>query len=211
MKTFSIIVAALVLWSGVATAVIITTTVDGTNGPWNWASGGLNTSYQYGSGFTAPTVVSAANGLGFSAGDDLTISYVSGQVDSTYGEGFWDANGNPNAPFLDDGNWAWVGPSYYMNHATYPVGRGKLVGVFANSSGQLVGAPFAIGNLGTFTVPSGATRLQLGVNDTLYSDNRGSWTIQVTGIPEPTTSALALIGLLGSGLMIRRSQRNAVR
>ncbi len=59
----------------------------------------------------------------------------------------------------------------------------ELLGTFADANGQIVGTPFAIGDLGTFTVPSGATQLQLGVNDCGYAGNAGSLNIQITGIP----------------------------
>jgi hypothetical protein len=91
-----------------------------------------------------------------------------------------------------------------------PFCMGELVGTFANSSGSIVGTPFAIGDLGTFTVPSGANQLQLGVLDYAYGDNPGSWNIQVTGIPEPTTLALVLVGMTGLGLAIR-NRRPTVR
>jgi len=204
MKALGIIGASLVLGAGVVSALTITTTVNGTSGPWLWANGGLNTAYQYGlSTIGAPTVVSAADGFRFSVGDSLTISYMSGLVMDSSSSGFNDANGDQGF-IMNDGNFGWVGPSYYMNPATYPIYAGELVGAFANNSGQIVGTPFAIGNLGTFTIPNGATRLQLGINDTLLADNQGSFSIQVTGIPEPTTIALVLMSLVGIGLVARR-------
>jgi hypothetical protein len=205
MKVLGIVGASLVLGAGVVSALTITTTVNGTSGPWLWANGGLNTAYQYGlNTIGAPTVVSAADGFRFSVGDSLTISYLSGQVKCISPSGsFWDANGDQTF-VMNNGNFGWVGPSYYMNPATYPIYAGELVGTFANDSGQIVGTPFAIGNLGTFTVPNGATRLQLGINDTLLADNSGSFSIHVTGIPEPTTIALVLLSVVGMGLVARR-------
>jgi hypothetical protein len=90
----------------------------------------------------------------------------------------------------------------------YPIYKAELVGTFANSSGQIVGTPFAIGNLGTFTIPTGATRLQLGVNDTWFGDNGGSWTIQVSQVPEPATWSLLALGI-GALLGIRRLRRSS--
>jgi len=82
------------------------------------------------------------------------------------------------------------------------------VGTFATSTGQIVGTPFAVGNLGTVTIPVGAMQLQLGVNDNLYGDNSGSWNIQISGIavPEPTTITLVFMGLVGFGLVAHRER-----
>jgi hypothetical protein len=56
-----------------------------------------------------------------------------------------------------------------------------LVGAFTDSSGNVI-EPVWIG-LGPVTMglPSGATRLQLGVEDSFNSDNTGSWTVSVNG------------------------------
>jgi hypothetical protein len=216
MKALSLIVASLVSWTGIASALIITKTVAGNAGPWDWVNGGLNTAYQYAnennlsSQSATPTVISAADGFSFSVGDSLTISYLSGGVISGIGRPSFDANGATIFGPLDNvllGTYG-PGPSYYMNPATYPILYTELVGTFANSSGQVVGTPFPIGNLRTITVPSGATRLQLGANDNLYVDNSGSWNIQITQVPEPATWSMLLMSiaaLLPSCRMRRRS------
>jgi len=97
---------------------------------------------------------------------------------------FTDAGGDTTAP-LNNYKWFEIGPSYYMNPATYPIYASELVGTFANSDGQIVGTPFAVGNLGTFTIPTGATQLQLGVNDVGYGDNYGSWLCKSLERPFP--------------------------
>ena len=218
MKASSLIVTSLVLWSYGASAVTVTKTVGANNGPWQ-ASGSLNSAYQYDFGnYSAPTVVSASDGISFTAGLSLVVSYVSGLVSigPTSGWPYTDANGDTTYPGSPDhgfdnffiGEYA---PSYYMNPATYPIYGSELVGTFANTSGQIVGTPFAIGNLGTFTIPAGATQLQLGVNDVGYGDNGGSWTVQITAVPEPTVTALVLIGLEGLGLTAHQYRRSPVR
>ncbi len=214
MKALSLIVASLVSWAGIASAqtITITTTVMGTTGPWQWVNGGLNTADQYGVGDgTAPTVISAADGFRFSVGDSLTISYLSGLISGITGGPLLNALGDTTNPVNNtpnDGHGDYF-PSLYMT--PYPIYCNELVGAFANSSGQIVSTPFAIGNLGTFTVPSGATQLQLGNNDTNFGDNSGSWNIQITGIPEPTTTALVLMSLVGFGLTTRRCRKSVVR
>jgi hypothetical protein len=212
MKALSLIVASLVSWAGIASALIITKTVAGNAGPWDWVNGGLNTAYQYANEYnsssqsTTPTVISAADGFSFSVGSTLTISYLSGGVSSSFGSPSVDANGYSSP--LDNilsGSYG-PAPSYYMNPATYPIYHSELVGTFANNSGQIVGIPFAIGDFRNITVPAGATRLQLGMNDNLYVDNSGSWNIQITQVPEPATWSMLLLGsvpLLG-GLRLRR-------
>jgi hypothetical protein len=221
MKALSITVASLVLWAGIAPAQTITvnTTVNGTTGPWLFANGGLNTAYQYDNVIqfnsyydyvyiTPPTVISAADGFRFSVGDSLTISYLSGGIATASGAAYYNALGNTSGGPLNNSNPSNYGPapSFYMNPSSYPIYTGELVGTFANSTGQIVGTPFAVGNLGTATIPVGATRLQLGVNDDLFGDNSGSWNIQVTGIPEPATWSLLALGIVAilGGCRVRR-------
>ncbi|MGD1018440.1 MAG: PEP-CTERM sorting domain-containing protein [Verrucomicrobiia bacterium] len=221
MKALSLVVASLVSWAGIVSAqnTTFTTTVQGNQGPWDYVNGGLNSAYQYATVYshTSPTVINASDGISFSAGLSLSVSYVSGlvSVGSESGWPYTDANGDTAVP-LNNENWdggglEGFGPSYYMNPATYPIYFSELVGTFANSSGQIVGTPFPIGDLGTFTIPTGATQLQLGVTDVGYGDNTGSWTVQIASVPEPTTTALVLIGLGGLGLTARRCRRSAVR
>src|SRR6266446_1153921 len=99
LRASSIIVASLVLWVRIVSAqtISVTTTVQGTSGPWEWVDGGLNTAYEYAykdtdpaeryPWFSQPTVISTTNGLRFSVGDSLTISYMSGLVAYNYDSG----------------------------------------------------------------------------------------------------------------------------
>jgi hypothetical protein len=195
-------------WAKPATATTVTVTVPGTAGPWLF-NGGLNSSYQYtffGYVPTGPTVVSTSDGFNFTAGDKLSIQYISGLVsagpnDWPYTDGLGTTSSDANGTY----GYA-LPPSLYMNPALGPYHIGELVGTFANSTGQIVGTPFGIGNGGNFTIPAGATRLQLGVNDTILDDNGGSWNVMVgpEAVPEPTTLALVLIGVTGIGLGTRR-------
>ena len=59
----------------------------------------------------------------------------------------------------------------------------ELVGTFTDSSGTIVGTPFAIGDSSTLVVPAGATQLELGVNDAGYFNDGGSLSIEVSGSP----------------------------
>jgi uncharacterized protein (TIGR03437 family) len=169
-------------WSAqFALAQSATVTVNANQGPWQQS---LNPSFNYGDGTNAtPTVISAANGISFASGGTVTISYVSGQV-NVYPEGGFpatDANGNSadptnNTVIATYGSY----PSFYVNANTYPVYASELVGTFANN-GVIVGTPFAIGDgPKSFTIPSGANQLLLGVDDNDYNDNVGSWQIKVS-------------------------------
>jgi hypothetical protein len=187
-------------------------TVAGTDQPWNYTPGGLNTNFQYGiNDGTGPLVLSAADGFNFAPGGSFTVSYLSGQVSA--GPGFWpfvDADGDTqDAVNNNTGSSGKVEASFYMNPATYPIYLVELVGTFTNSLGAIVGTPFALGDgPTTITVPVGATQLQLGVNDDIYHDNAGSFTVDVSGpgissVPEPNsmiplgTGSLVAIGLYG--------------
>jgi hypothetical protein len=105
-------------------------------------------------------------------------------------------------------------PSFYIDptNSGPPIYLNALIGAFTDSSGVVIGTPFAPGD-GPFTisVPVGATELSLGVNDDIFSDNSGSLQINVAGIasgvPEPATWAMMLLGFAGLGFAFRQSQR----
>ena len=71
-----------------------------------------------------------------------------------------------------------------------------------------------------FVVPATATELFLGVPDALgfegpsgyYADNSGSFTVNVSSVPEPATWAMMILGFMGVGFMAyRRKTRSAFR
>jgi RHS repeat-associated protein len=66
------------------------------------------------------------------------------------------------------------------------LGLGGLIGAFTDNIGAVI-EPIAIGaSPGSYVVPVGATQLQLGINDSYYSDNGGAgFTVSVNGIPLP--------------------------
>jgi hypothetical protein len=176
----------------------------------------LNSTFQYGVGDqTAPTTISS--GFDFSAGNTFTVQYVSGTVSAGTLFPSVDANGDTSYIFNNSpGSSGKVAPSAYMNPATYPIYLVELVGTFADSTGAIVGTPFALGNGPTDIIaPAGATELLLGINDDIYSDNTGSFLVDVTGpgaaippsVPEPGSLVLlgTSLGLLAAFGLQRRA------
>jgi hypothetical protein len=141
-------------------------------------------------------VLSASSGLTIQPDELVTFQYISGLVSLHPGYPFFDANGDP-AVIADKNAFAgYYCPSYFINPAEYPTYTGELVGTFADSGGNIVGTPFAVGDFGSFIVPAGATQVQLGINDISFDDNAGSFTINVTeasAVPEPSSLTLASI------------------
>ena len=184
-----------------------TFSVNGRSGPWQYVNGGINTAFQFGvNDHQAPTIISSLGGSLF-AGEQIQLTYQSGTVNPAStgfppGNSFVNAGGVlafPNPYLADPNNINGKFPSAYMGESVgSPIYLAELVGTFANNAGQIVGSPFAIGNgPTTVVVPAGASRLQLGVNDNLFGDNVGSWTIDVTVVPEP-----GVFSLLGLGAFV---------
>lgn len=64
------------------------------------------------------------------------------------------------------------------------LGLGGLCGCFTDGTGQIIGQPFPIGTAYvSLRVPVGATQLQLGLNETILSDNFGAYDVTVNGVP----------------------------
>jgi hypothetical protein len=130
-----------------------------------------------------PAVVSSASGFSFKPGATLTVKYLSGSVKlSPDGRYFAPtASGCRGTPVNDGtGNSGTKFPSAFFDHPDYPAALGVLTGVFANGLGVIVGKPFPIRNSRSFPVPAGATQLQLGINDDIYGDNSGSFTVTIS-------------------------------
>lgn len=74
---------------------------------------------------------------------------------------------------------------FWIHRATFspyqPIWAGSCIGCFTDGTGQIVATPFLVGLGVNITVPPGATQLQMGVTDLPYSDNTGSWTMNVNG------------------------------
>lgn len=169
-----------------ALALTLSVPVSGNAGPWDPIA---NSGFNYGMHDQAlPSVLGAGSGMWFTSGENLTIEYLGGTVAVGVNHPFQDAGGLRSIIYNNFANVHGVGPSFYMDPLSYPIFSGQLVGSFADANGTIVGSPFVIG-LGpvSVTIPSGVSQLQLGVNDNLFADNIGSFTVQVTsgGLTSP--------------------------
>lgn len=148
---------------------VTSVTVNGLSRP--WLQGGINASYAYDDtgSTTNPTSIPVV------AGQPVTLLYSSGTV--SIGPGTFPFTDPVGIPSTSGGGAGY--PGFY----TGATGRnGACIGAFADSSGQLLAAPFFTGTSGTWTPPTGATQLLLGVDDTRnFNDNAGAWLFGVSG------------------------------
>jgi hypothetical protein len=88
-----------------------------------------------------------------------------------------------------------------------------LLGVFTGEPGTPT--PFVIGASSSVVVPTGATLLYFGIPDAesmhgpsgFYGDNSGSFTVNISAVPEPSTWAMMSVGFASIGLMAYRRTR----
>ena len=153
-------------------------TVPGTAMPWLWQAGGQNSNYTFSQVDGTGPAIFRLSQFNAKPGQNLTIRYVSGEVDvgGIFSPG--DANGVPS-PYSNggDGSTGTPFPADYMQ--SHPINLGDLVGTFADGAGSIVGEPFAIGDGPVTEDPAGAAQLQFGINDDRYSDNTGSFVVSV--------------------------------
>jgi hypothetical protein len=209
-----IVFAVSLLTAGAASAS--TVTVLGTAGPWDPTIAG-NPAYGT-ADQTAATVVSV------NVGDNITITYLSGLTSAFIGvPPSVDAAGYVGSGFGSGLGLSGIGSSgnFFPSNAIDPTNSGPpiylaaLIGDFVDASGVVIGTPFAPGD-GPFaiTAPSGAVALQLGLNDDIFSDNTGALQIDVTGstvvsgVPEPSTWAMMILGFVGIGAMTYRRRKS---
>jgi len=193
----------LVISAASAVAPIsVDVTVSGAQGPWSPSE---NPSLNYGSNPNGGEA-SVSGSLSFTAGQQITVTYLSGTVGTEGGDPQYNANGDEN--FVADGGGY---PGAFIPSDDQPAYHGELLGAFANAAGQVIGSPFVLGDgPTTVTVPAGGvTQLLLGVNDDQYGDNNGALAIEVTEEGESPSlvisggvAQLAVAGALSAGLVV---------
>jgi hypothetical protein len=176
---------------GQPAAAVATVTVSAQAGPWEPV---LNPALDYGSHDQSPPVpIRGVGGFPLAPGTVLTLSYLAGSVSVGGGWPNEDANGDPQAPLTATSPRSY--PSRYLDPGAFPVNVGSLIGAFA-SNGVVVGRPFKVGD-GPLKVivPAGANELLLGVNDDVFGDNTGAWTVQITSSRVARGISAGLVGL----------------
>jgi hypothetical protein len=196
--------------------------------------------------FTAPAVVVLAT-LGLAAGDPYYVLFKGGQTESFDPDGpLVDNAGYTGSVFKDDhpgssgeyfpslhlpGEW---GTAQETNDSSVDgAGSGvflnALVGAWTDDSGAII-SPFSLGTYTLYddsssatlvgfsgTIPTGATRIQFGINDDYFYDNSGSLQVCVastdpevlacasgTAVPEPASLMFVGAGLAGLAVCRRR-------
>ncbi len=190
--------ASLMALSGGAQALTVNTTVNATSNPWDI------TTYQAGtygiSGSTGPTSVSSS-GLDFSAGSVFNIEYLSGSISLGVHPSLAVTDINGISSQWGGTSAGYSGEFFPSNSIGSSVLLGALVGTFADSGGNIVGNPFAVGTGPVFVAPAGATQLLLGINDDIFGDNSGAFQVAVTQADLSAVPVPAAVWLFGSALV----------
>jgi Phage conserved hypothetical protein BR0599/Uncharacterized conserved protein (DUF2163) len=157
-------------------------TVGGGAAPWSYA----DPTYPF-----ASTGQSSPVSIAMSQGQVIILQYASGTISLHFGILPVDANGGSGAigQFNPSSQYTNGSPGNYIQPLIAP--PASLIGGFADSAGYLISPPFFIGDfLVIGPAPANTTQLLIGVNDIYYTDNTGSWTINIV----PSTYYSSLYG-----------------
>ncbi|MBL8555288.1 MAG: PEPxxWA-CTERM sorting domain-containing protein [Phenylobacterium sp.] len=226
--------AALAMCGTAQAADYSVVNVLGTDMPWLWDHDALNVGYQFGTqDGTGPSVFNFAD-LGIGEGDSYGVLFVGGQVGVFGGPPDVTNKGYDYLSFKNDGlgSSGTVFPSYYMPgdygmNDTAGVYLASLVGAFADAGGNVI-SPFSLGRVNddgswligfSSSLGAGITHVQFGINDDIFADNSGSFSVCIDrgdnacfdafygnggGVPEPATWGLMIAGFGLAGTALRR-------
>lgn len=163
----------------------------------------------------ASTLVAASNSAPTSLGSFAAGHYhitATGSVDLAGGSAFTlHPDGTPVTSVTYPG-YSYCNPSgcdYDTFGASYgPGGVGRNLGAVLGSLTSSPSGPadyFLIGN-STNVVLASAGNIYAEVNDTFYPNNVGSFSLEVTAVPEPTMWALMLVGFGLMSTVLRRQR-----
>jgi Viral BACON domain len=159
---------------------------EATDVPWV-TNAGMNSAYPFS---TIIGVGTLPSGLPVTAGAACSMTYVSGTVQRSTSYGAFGPTGDPSNPgptSSQSSGW----PGYWCAPST--ANAGCCIGAWADEYGNLVAAPFAIGDTWTGTAPAGAQQLMIGVNDYEdFDDNVGSWQFNITGFNMAVAELLSM-------------------
>ena len=157
--------------SGSTSLVAQSVDVSGRSNPWNQA---VNPTMPYSNDAFAPIVVQL-NTLNVVAGSYLNLVCTggitnAGGLPNTGCAGLNTGYEPSNDRFQPACNHYY--PTKYVDSSYYPTYIMQVLGAFADANGVVLGRPFPISpNTLRVQVPTGAVKLQLGMNDCLNSDN----------------------------------------
>ena len=149
--------------------------VAGTTAPWD---PNINPTMTFAADYNAATPAVAVNiaTLGVLPGEYIAVACIGGTTNAggLPNTGCDGLNSEPFGPTNDVYQPACgtYYPSTYVDSSLYPVYLFQILGSFTTDAGVIVGKPFAVtSSTQNVAVPTGATAVQFGFNECLYSDN----------------------------------------
>ncbi|CAL4869658.1 hypothetical protein MMA231_03950 (plasmid) [Asticcacaulis sp. MM231] len=167
-------VAGAALLFGTANAQTITFQIPGTSKAWDSR---VNPDYPIGIGDgSAPA---AAEALALKSGNKIHITATGGT--QTFPGGTMIGPEGQQDYTADDypGGSGQFFPSKYVDPLDFPAFLNELIGVFVDAKGRIISKPFPVGKDWKGVVPTGAVKLQFGINDDVLNDNSGEISVVI--------------------------------